>query len=90
MAQSRIVLCAPVRTAIGTYGGSLKEIPAPDLGCAVIKETLSRAKPRQRAPQRCHPVHRRRPGGRARDRGRTLTDRPMTGQGKLPGSTKET
>lgn len=44
MTQSTVVLCAPVRTAIGTYGGSLKEIAAPDLGSAVVKETLSRAK----------------------------------------------
>lgn len=44
MSQSNVVLCAPVRTGIGTYGGSLKDIGAPDLGCVVIKETLSRAK----------------------------------------------
>lgn len=43
MSQPNIVLCAPVRTAIGTYGGSLKEMPAPDLGSVVIKEVLSRA-----------------------------------------------
>ena len=44
MRQTNAVLCAPVRTAIGTYGGSLKDVVAPDLGAAVIKETLSRAK----------------------------------------------
>jgi len=44
MNQSNVVLCAPVRTAIGTYGGALKDVTAPDLGCVVIKETLSRAK----------------------------------------------
>ena len=27
-----IVLCSPVRTAIGAYNGSLKTIPATDLG----------------------------------------------------------
>ena len=43
MAHPEIVLCAPVRTAIGTYGGTLKSIPAPDLGAAVIRETLKRA-----------------------------------------------
>ena len=43
MTESNVVLCAPVRTAIGTYGESFKETAAPDLGCAVIKETLSRA-----------------------------------------------
>ena len=44
MAQSNVVLCAPVRTAIGTYGGTLKDIAAPDLGAVVIREILSRAK----------------------------------------------
>lgn len=38
-----IVLCAPVRTPIGSYGGSLKETPASALGAAVIRETLHRA-----------------------------------------------
>lgn len=38
-----IVLCAPVRTPIGSYGGSLKETPASDLGAAVIRETLHRS-----------------------------------------------
>ena len=31
------------RTAIGSFGGSLKDIPAADLGATVIKEALSRA-----------------------------------------------
>ena len=39
-----IILCAPTRTAIGAFDGSLKTIPAPDLGAVVIKETLKRAK----------------------------------------------
>jgi acetyl-CoA C-acetyltransferase len=38
-----IVLCAPVRTPIGSYGGSLKETPASALGAAVIRETLRRS-----------------------------------------------
>ncbi|MBT9476857.1 acetyl-CoA C-acetyltransferase [Polaromonas sp.] len=38
-----IVLCHPVRTAIGTYGGSLKDVTAPELGAAVIRETLKRS-----------------------------------------------
>jgi acetyl-CoA C-acetyltransferase len=38
-----IVLCAPVRTPIGSYGGSLKETPASALGAAVIRETLQRS-----------------------------------------------
>jgi acetyl-CoA C-acetyltransferase len=32
-----------VRTAIGTYGGSLKDMPAPALGGAAIRETLRRS-----------------------------------------------
>ncbi len=38
-----VVLAEPVRTAIGTFGGSLKEIPAPDLGAAAIKAAITRA-----------------------------------------------
>lgn len=44
MTKSPIVLCEPVRTAIGTYGGALKGVAAPELGAAVIKATLERAK----------------------------------------------
>lgn len=43
MNPREVVLCNPVRTAIGTYGGSLKDIPAPDLGGVVIRETLKRS-----------------------------------------------
>ena len=38
-----VVLAAPVRTAIGTFGGSLKEVPAPDLGAAAIGGSVARA-----------------------------------------------
>ncbi|HEU0204845.1 MAG TPA: acetyl-CoA C-acetyltransferase [Burkholderiaceae bacterium] len=44
MSNSNVVLCAPVRTAIGTFGGTLKDTPAVDLGAAVIEKTLARAK----------------------------------------------
>jgi acetyl-CoA C-acetyltransferase len=43
MPKLDIVLCHPVRTAIGTYGGSLKDVPAPELGATVIRETLKRS-----------------------------------------------
>ncbi len=43
MSKIEVVLCNPVRTAIGTYGGALKDVAAPDLGGAVIRETLKRA-----------------------------------------------
>ena len=38
-----IVLCHPVRTAIGAYGGSLKDTPVPTLGAAALREVLHRA-----------------------------------------------
>lgn len=38
-----VVLCAPLRTAIGTYGGTLKDMPAPELGAASLRATLERA-----------------------------------------------
>lgn len=44
MTVSNVVLCAAVRTAIGTYGGALKDTPAADLGATVIRATLERAK----------------------------------------------
>ncbi|MCK8517187.1 thiolase family protein [Methylonatrum kenyense] len=43
MTQRDALLCHPVRTAIGTYGGSLKGTPATTLGATVIGETLRRA-----------------------------------------------
>ena len=43
MARSDVVLCAPVRTAIGTYGGALKAMQAPELGAAVIQAAVERA-----------------------------------------------
>jgi acetyl-CoA C-acetyltransferase len=43
MATQDVVLCSPVRTAIGAYNGSLKTIPAPELGAAVVRETLKRS-----------------------------------------------
>jgi acetyl-CoA C-acetyltransferase len=35
-----IVLCNPVRTAIGGYGGSLKGVAATELGATAVRETL--------------------------------------------------
>lgn len=37
-----IVICETVRTAIGTYGGSLKDVPATEFGAVVVRETLRR------------------------------------------------
>ena len=38
-----IVISTPLRTAIGTFGGSLKDIPATELGATVTKEVISRS-----------------------------------------------
>jgi acetyl-CoA C-acetyltransferase len=43
MSQVEVVLCNPVRTAIGSYGGTLKETAAPVLGAAALKEVMRRA-----------------------------------------------
>lgn len=44
MANREVVICSPVRTAIGTYAGTLKDTPAVDLGAVVVRATLDRAK----------------------------------------------
>ena len=44
MPSREVVLCHPVRTAIGTYNGTLKGTPATELGAAVVRETLRRSK----------------------------------------------
>ena len=38
-----VVIVSAVRTALGSFGGSLKDIPAPELGATVIKEAIKRA-----------------------------------------------
>jgi acetyl-CoA C-acetyltransferase len=43
MATSEVVLCHPVRTAIGTYNGTLKAVPATDLGAVVVRATIARS-----------------------------------------------
>ncbi len=43
MSKPEVVLCSPVRTPIGTFGGALKNTPAPVLGAAVIRESLRRS-----------------------------------------------
>ena len=43
MSNREVVLCHPVRTAIGTYGGSLKSTPAIELGATAVRETLRRS-----------------------------------------------
>jgi acetyl-CoA C-acetyltransferase len=43
MAQPEVVVLSGVRTAIGTYGGSLKDKPPTELGAAVVREAVKRA-----------------------------------------------
>ncbi len=43
MAQPEVVVLSGVRTAIGTYGGSLKDKPPSELGAAVVREAVKRA-----------------------------------------------
>ncbi|MGG7176928.1 acetyl-CoA C-acetyltransferase [Clostridium paraputrificum] len=38
-----VVIASAVRTALGSFGGSLKDVPAADLGALVIKEAVNRA-----------------------------------------------
>jgi acetyl-CoA C-acetyltransferase len=42
--QRLIVFAEPVRTAIATFGGSLKDVPAPTLGAVAIGGAVKRAK----------------------------------------------
>src|ERR1700722_571638 len=42
--QRSVVFAEPVRTAIGTFGGSLKDVPAPNLGGVAIGAAVARAK----------------------------------------------
>jgi acetyl-CoA C-acetyltransferase len=44
MSTREVVVISGTRTAIGAYGGSLKELPATKLGATAIKEAVARAK----------------------------------------------
>jgi acetyl-CoA C-acetyltransferase len=44
MSKQQIVVVALARTAIGSFGGSLRGIPAYDLGAVAIREAVTRAK----------------------------------------------
>ena len=43
MAARDVVVLSGVRTAVGKYGGSLKDMPPADLGAAVVREAVSRS-----------------------------------------------
>jgi acetyl-CoA C-acetyltransferase len=42
--MKEVVIVSAVRTAVGKFGGALKDVPAAELGALVIKEALNRAK----------------------------------------------
>lgn len=41
--QREVLVVSGVRTAIGTFGGSLKDVPPTELGALVVRESLQRA-----------------------------------------------
>ncbi|PRX36580.1 acetyl-CoA C-acetyltransferase [Paraburkholderia sp. BL18I3N2] len=41
--QREVVICNPVRTPIGAFGGALKDVPATGLGAVAVRETLRRS-----------------------------------------------
>jgi acetyl-CoA C-acetyltransferase len=43
MTSRSVVIAEPVRTAIGAFGGTLKDVPAPDLGAVAIRAAVGRA-----------------------------------------------
>jgi len=43
MPDRDVVICAPVRTAIGTFNGTLKDTPATELGAVAIRAAIARA-----------------------------------------------
>ena len=43
MTSRSVVIAEPVRTAIGAFGGTLKDVPAPDLGAIAIRAAVERA-----------------------------------------------
>ena len=44
MSNREVVVVSGARTAIGDYGGALKDMPATKLGATAIKEAVARAK----------------------------------------------
>ena len=40
--STKVVISEPLRTAIGTFGGTLQDVPAVELGITVVKEILER------------------------------------------------
>ena len=43
MRENEVVILSGARTAIGKYGGGLKDVSPSDLGAAVVRESIKRA-----------------------------------------------
>ncbi|WP_028219609.1 thiolase family protein [Paraburkholderia oxyphila] len=43
MSARQVVICNPVRTPIGAFGGALKDVPATTLGAVAVRETVRRS-----------------------------------------------
>ena len=41
--EREVVVVSGVRTAIGKFGGSLKDVPTTELGTMVVRDVLARA-----------------------------------------------
>ncbi|MDD1773875.1 MAG: acetyl-CoA C-acetyltransferase, partial [Methanomassiliicoccales archaeon] len=48
-----VVILSAVRTAVGRFGGSFADVPATDLGAAVVKESVKRARLEPSSVQEC-------------------------------------
>lgn len=44
MSTRNVVICNPLRTAISTFGGGLKETPATEVGATAIRGVMARSK----------------------------------------------
>jgi acetyl-CoA C-acetyltransferase len=44
MSARQVVICSPVRTPIGAFGGTLKDVPATTLGAVAVREAVRRSK----------------------------------------------
>ena len=50
MNKKEVVIVAGVRTPVGAFGGSLRDVPVVQLGALVIKEALKSAGLRPKSP----------------------------------------
>jgi len=48
-----VVILSAARTAIGKFGGSLKDVPAPELGALVVREAVKRANVESQEVKEC-------------------------------------